>query len=177
MTFKIEWIDKHREPTCPAMPEYPNGIDVTFAKPGQKSCKVDVPYPAKRCGMYVIECEECGLRVAATTAGRADDPRSVRIPCEKRRDALTESTTLYVEQACPVCQLKLDAATDLSGNGVPKEGDLTLCVGCASFLVFGPNLQLREMSMLEIAELPDEARIELQRMRKAIETVKARRSQ
>lgn len=169
--FKVQWIDKGTEPKYVPDPAYPNGKDMDFSN-GKTSCIVNVPYPAKRCGMYVIECIECGLRVAATTAGRPDDPRSVRIPCEKRRDALTESTTLYVEQACPVCHLKLDAATDPSGNGVPKEGDLTLCIGCASFLVFGPNLQLRQMSMLEVAELPDNVRIEIQRMRRAIEKVK-----
>jgi hypothetical protein len=41
-----------------------------------------LPYPAKRIGHYRIECELCGLRVACTTAGRPDDPRSIRIACK-----------------------------------------------------------------------------------------------
>lgn len=169
--FKVQWIDKGREAQRAPNPAYPNGIDLDFAN-GKPACTVNVPYPAKRIGMYVIECLACGLRVAATTAGCPDDPRSVRIPCAERREP---DTVLYAKQPCPVCELKLDAASDFTGNAaVPSEGDLTLCIGCGSFLAFGPELQLRELSMLEVAELPDDVRIEMQRMRRMIENVRAK---
>lgn len=82
MQFKIEWEDHGREPQCTPDPDFPNGKDIDLGV--QPSCKVEVPYPAKRCGMYVIECIKCGVRTGVTTAGRADDPRSITIPCGRQ---------------------------------------------------------------------------------------------
>lgn len=81
MTFKIEWIDGGREPKCAPNPAYPNGVDLNMATSLNRACTVVLPYPAKRCGYYHIECKICGLCFAVTTAGRPDDPRSVRINC------------------------------------------------------------------------------------------------
>lgn len=84
---KVIWNDAGREPQCAPDPEYPNGkdLDMTpFLQDGWPTCKVDLPYPAKRCGVYMVECE-CGLTVAVTTAGRPDDPRSVTVGCKKQR--------------------------------------------------------------------------------------------
>lgn len=89
---------------------------------------------------------------------------------EKVRDEF--GTTFFPERTCPVCQMKLDAASHMTDrHAVPSEGDITICIGCASFLVFGPEFSLREMSVLEVGMLPDELRIELQRMRRAVEKV------
>lgn len=79
-THNVHWIDSGREPQCPPNPAYPDGVDLDPI-PGQIGCKVDLPYPAKRCGIYTVTCDVCGVRVQITTAGRADDPRSVRMPC------------------------------------------------------------------------------------------------
>lgn len=79
--FAVVWIDHHREPQCAPNPEYPDGIDVTAPEGIAPVCTVALPYPAKRCGMYVVKCKMCGCRVIITTAGRPDDPRSVQIPC------------------------------------------------------------------------------------------------
>jgi len=76
----VQWIDNGREPQCPPNPLYPTGIDLDLAD-GKSSCLVQLPYPAKRCGVYVVGCLNCGLRIGVTTAGRPDDPRSVRIAC------------------------------------------------------------------------------------------------
>jgi hypothetical protein len=46
-------------------------------------CFVKLPYPAVRVGMWRVACETCGVSVVVTAAGRPDDPRSVRIPCQK----------------------------------------------------------------------------------------------
>lgn len=79
--FAIEWRDAGREPQEPPNPAYPNGIDLDISSPGALACETPLPYPAKRCGVYVIECKLCGARIGCTTAGRRDDPRSVKITC------------------------------------------------------------------------------------------------
>jgi hypothetical protein len=80
--FKISWIDHGREPQCAPNPAYPDGIDVVPDLPaGTPTCKIVLPYPARRCGAYMIVCCLCDNTVMVTTAGRPDDPRSVVIPC------------------------------------------------------------------------------------------------
>lgn len=81
--FEVEWIDREREPQCDPNPNFPEGIDVDLAKGAKYACKVPLPYPAKRCGIYLVKCATCEAGVALTTAGRPDDPRSVRIMCRK----------------------------------------------------------------------------------------------
>lgn len=78
---KVDWIDHKREPQCAPDAGYPSGKDLDCSD-GAPSCKIDLPYPAKRCGLYIVECEICGYRVGITTAGRPDDPRSVKMPCK-----------------------------------------------------------------------------------------------
>jgi hypothetical protein len=78
----VEWRDARAEPRCPPDPRYPAGIDLDLTRGHSPSCKVALPYPAKRIGAYVIQCELCGIRVSCTTAGRCDDPRSITIPCK-----------------------------------------------------------------------------------------------
>lgn len=81
--LSLKWIDKKREPQCDPDPAHPNGVDVDLRDdPDKPSCRTALPYPAKRCGLYVVACKRCGLTVGITTAGRADDPRSVRVPCK-----------------------------------------------------------------------------------------------
>jgi len=85
--FKIEWHDHGREPQCPPDPAFPNGMDLDCAVwcvEGWPTCKTDLPYPAKRCGYYIVECKLCGFSAAITTAGRPDDPRSFKMGCKKR---------------------------------------------------------------------------------------------
>jgi len=79
--FNIEWDDHHREPKCKPNPAYPEGIDVDVTKGADLKCTAKLPYPAKRCGLFLVTCLHCGIRVGVTTAGRPDDPRSISIPC------------------------------------------------------------------------------------------------
>ena len=79
--FKVIWVDREREPRCPPNPDYPDGKDVDASDGAKHTCKCTLPYPAKRCGIYIVECKICGIRVGVTTAGRPDDPRSVIIAC------------------------------------------------------------------------------------------------
>jgi hypothetical protein len=80
--FIIRWEDAHQEPQVAPNPNYPNGIDLDLTTVGMPSCETALPYPAKRIGMYFITCIKCGLRLGVTTAGRPDDPRSVRVSCK-----------------------------------------------------------------------------------------------
>ena len=84
---KVEWIDGGRELQCSPDPAFPSGKDIDLSVlciDGWPTCKVDLPYPAKRCGVYVVKCEACGITAVITTAGRPDDPRSVRFGCKKQ---------------------------------------------------------------------------------------------
>jgi hypothetical protein len=80
MQFGITWKDSGHYPKIAPNPDYPMGIDAG-AGIAEPNCKVPLPYPAKRIGAYVVVCKRCGIRVALTTAGRPDDPRSMTIPC------------------------------------------------------------------------------------------------
>jgi hypothetical protein len=82
---KVEWIDKGLEPQCAPNPAYPEGIDLDVSQGAARTCRVPLPYPAKRIGDYRVTCERCGIRVACMTAGRPDDPRSITIGCYGNR--------------------------------------------------------------------------------------------
>jgi hypothetical protein len=79
---RVEWLDRGREPQYPPNPAYPEGIDVDLSDGAERACTVALPYPARRIGAYIVTCSTCGLRVGLTTAGRPDDPRSVRLACK-----------------------------------------------------------------------------------------------
>lgn len=80
--MKVKWIDGKREPQCPPNPAYPDGIDLDGTLPGEPSCVAELPYPAKRCGAYLVVCPVCDAHALVSTAGRPDDPRSVKVACK-----------------------------------------------------------------------------------------------
>lgn len=79
--LKVVWHDAGVEPKSAPNPAYPTGIDIDISVAGKASCFTTLPWPAKRIGTYLIECPLCGLTVGITTAGRADDPRSLKLSC------------------------------------------------------------------------------------------------
>jgi hypothetical protein len=81
MTLKVEWIDGGREPKNKPDPDFPEGRDLDSAG-DRKSCQTALPWPARRIGYYYVACDVCGTNALITTAGRSDDPRSVRLPCK-----------------------------------------------------------------------------------------------
>jgi hypothetical protein len=83
--LKVTWIDLRREPQCPPDPRHPDGVDLDTAHGAAPSCRVALPYPARRCGLYAITCRTCGQSAIVTTAGRPDDPRSITIACGRAR--------------------------------------------------------------------------------------------
>ena len=87
MTIEVVFIDSGREPQCKPDPKYPNGQDIEIPRgyiPGSDRCCNNLPYPAPRCGVYLIKCNDCGVNVALTVAGRVDDPRTITIPCKMK---------------------------------------------------------------------------------------------
>jgi hypothetical protein len=77
----VSWHGTGRQPQCPPNPLYPNGrpLDVAGDAPG---CTVELAHPAPCVGSWLVVCPVCGLSVAITAAGRADDPSTVRLPCK-----------------------------------------------------------------------------------------------
>jgi len=80
--WRVEWLDRGVEANTPAHPDYPNGVDHDISNGADNTCKMPVPYPALRRGYYLITCRTCGNQAVVTTAGRRDDPRSLKMACK-----------------------------------------------------------------------------------------------
>lgn len=79
--IRVTWHDAGKEPRCEPNPKYPEGVDLDVSDGAKRTCTVALPYPAKRIGHFKVKCRACGLRTACTTAGRPDDPRSIKVAC------------------------------------------------------------------------------------------------
>lgn len=82
--LKVKWFDHGREPQCEPDPDFPDGKDIDSSFGADKTCFTDLPYPARRCGLFLVICNKCKMSVAITTAGRPDDPRSVKVACKAK---------------------------------------------------------------------------------------------
>ena len=82
MSFLVRWNSAHRKAKVASNPDYPDGKDCVI--PGEPSCTTPIPYPAPECGQWILSCDECGITVAVTAAGRPDDPRSLTVPCKRK---------------------------------------------------------------------------------------------
>lgn len=80
--MKTSWHDAGREPQETPDARYPLGIDLDVSAGAAVTCTERLPYPARRCGLYLVSCETCGQTALITTAGRIDDPRSIKIACK-----------------------------------------------------------------------------------------------
>lgn len=81
--LKVVWQDHGRTAQNPSDPLFPHGKDVDITPIGAvAACSTVLPYPAPRCGLWIVTCSQCGLRVGVTAAGRPDDPRSVKVACQ-----------------------------------------------------------------------------------------------
>jgi hypothetical protein len=78
----VSWVDRGFEPTCEPDPRFPNGVDLDLTTGQVRTCQTALPYPARRCGYFVVNCSACGLQAVVTTAGRRDDPRSIKVACK-----------------------------------------------------------------------------------------------
>lgn len=86
MPFHVKWIDGKKEPQCAPDPAFPDGRHLDTGE--RPACRVFLPYPAQRCGIYVVKCLRCGVTLALTTAGRPDDPRSVMVACRIQKGSV-----------------------------------------------------------------------------------------
>lgn len=69
---------------CCPNENFPNGIELdATSSTDVDTCLVVLPYPASECGVWLVHCKTCGLAVGITAAGRADDPRSIKLPCNQ----------------------------------------------------------------------------------------------
>jgi len=80
--FEIVWYDDGRDPKSPPDPSYPDGIDLDLSRGRLNYCETNLMHPTPRCGKYYIKCNKCGITALITTAGRADDPRSIKLACK-----------------------------------------------------------------------------------------------
>jgi len=55
---------------------------------------------------------------------------------------------------CPYCDTLLDAASPAKGDAVPEPGDASVCIKCASPLVFDKDLRLRKPLPGEVSNSP-----------------------
>jgi hypothetical protein len=81
--FSIEFVRSGRgKAQCAPDPAYPQGVDVDVSGGAENSCTAQLPYPAPECGHFLVRCRLCKYSVAVTAAGRPDDPRTLKMPCD-----------------------------------------------------------------------------------------------
>lgn len=64
------------------------------------------------------------------------------------------STHRIGESRCLDCGKVLDAASNAIGDGLPKPGDITICLDCGHIMVFDEHLKVRipnDQEMFEMA--------------------------
>lgn len=69
------------------------------------------------------------------------------------------TTTRYRAQPCPACGHKLDAASSVDHDARPRRGDISVCIMCASVLIFERKGRLRLATKHEAAECMDDPRV------------------
>jgi hypothetical protein len=77
----VEWIDAGREAQCQPNAAYPEGVDLLERPEVAAHCITLLPYPAPRCGLWVVRCPRCRKSTHITATGRVDDPRSLSMAC------------------------------------------------------------------------------------------------
>lgn len=75
-------------------------------------------------------------------------------------------------QRCPACGYEMDSDTDAFGDARPKPEDVSVCLKCATFLVFNHDMSRRQMTHEDEAALDAETRAALWRVRRAIEQMR-----
>lgn len=81
MPLTVTFLSHNRKPQVAPDPAHPNGIDLDLTDGAKSACLADLPYPAECCGVLIVRCDQCGYSAAITTAGRVDDPKTVKLPC------------------------------------------------------------------------------------------------
>jgi hypothetical protein len=79
------FVSRHRQSKCAPDPAYPQGRDLDVSNGAEFTCVKELPYPAPKCGYWAVRCNACSNIAVVTTAGRVDDPRSLRMACRGRQ--------------------------------------------------------------------------------------------
>lgn len=78
--------------------------------------------------------------------------------------------TKIPERRCPFCDYKLDVAASVyNKKNTPKPGDISICLSCASILIFNDDLTIRKPEPGEIEITP-----EIHKIQQAIRSVDRR---
>lgn len=72
------------------------------------------------------------------------------------------------EQHCPACGCELDRATAVQHDCSPKDGDVTVCIKCGTYLAFAGALGLQVVDAEAFAGLPADVQDTLRRVRAAV---------
>jgi hypothetical protein len=84
--FSIEWRPRELPQMMAPNPAHQAGIDVVLANAGNGlACRARLPYPMSESGVHIVTCTRCDRRVGVSAIARADDPRSITIPCKFRK--------------------------------------------------------------------------------------------
>lgn len=75
------WYGNGKLAKCAPNPDFPNGKPLDFSR-GSVYCEIELEHPAPCIGAWVIECKQCGIKVALTAAGRVDDPSTIKLGCK-----------------------------------------------------------------------------------------------
>jgi hypothetical protein len=79
--IEVKFLSHHRKAKIAPNPRFPSGIDVDLSGGATPHCRTELAYPAECCGVWLVHCPDCGIDAIITTAGRTDDPRSVKLAC------------------------------------------------------------------------------------------------
>lgn len=71
---------------------------------------------------------------------------------------------------CLRCYHSLDAAMDIDGDNVPKDGDLSICIKCGAVCAFTDSLALRPLTKNEIEKIADNFEV-MKYLRRAVSLV------
>ena len=56
-------------------------------------------------------------------------------------------------QRCWRCNYKIDSTSSATGRDKPKAGDVSMCLACGAVAIFTDDMQLREPTVTELAEV------------------------
>lgn len=84
-------------------------------------------------------------------------------------DQFDDNGKLLPKHPCPCCNAPNSAAAGTNHNARPRPGDLSVCVSCASLLVFNEDMTVREMLLNDLMGLDDATRTILFRTQKEVQ--------
>jgi hypothetical protein len=85
-----------------------------------------------------------------------------------------QTTEVSADAKCPQCGGMLDRA---KGEGVPSEGDVSICIFCQTILAFNPDLTLRAASGDDLEHLTTEQMAFVERVRRFFELTRPRNTE